>query len=85
MLVVSPLDIIKTFQKLLIYPLEPHKTRCVPHTLIGISELTLASYRLHTGSAKYLFFEYTLKKTTEYFLKFLFLFESTVLPLNNGK
>ena len=25
------------------------------------------------------------KKTTEYFLKFLFLFESTILPFNNGK
>ena len=25
------------------------------------------------------------KKTTEYFLKFLFLFESTILPVNNGK
>ena len=34
---------------------------------------------LHTGSAKYLFLENALKKTTEYFLKFLFLFESTIL------
>ena len=25
------------------------------------------------------------KKTTEYFLKFLFLFESTILPVNNEK
>ena len=32
------------------------------------------------GSAKYLFLE-----TTEYFLKFIFLFESTNLPVNNGK
>ena len=27
------------------------------------------------------FFENTLKKTTEYFVKFLFLFESTILPV----
>ena len=25
------------------------------------------------------------KETTEYFLKFLFLFENTILPVNNGK
>ena len=29
--------------------------------------------------------ENALKKTTEYFLKFNFLFESTILPVNNGK
>ena len=29
------------------------------------------------------FLENALKKTTEYFLKFLFLFESTILPVNN--
>ena len=38
-----------------------------------------------TGSAKYPFFENALKKATEYFLKFLFLFESTILPVKNGK
>ena len=33
-----------------------------------------------------LFFEKCFKKkTTEYFLKFLCLFESTILPVNNGK
>ena len=38
-----------------------------------------------TGSAKYLsFLESALKKTTQYFLKFLFLFESTILTVNNG-
>ena len=31
------------------------------------------------------FFEKCFKKTTKYFLKFLFLFESTILPVNNGK
>ena len=31
------------------------------------------------------FIEYALKKTTEHFLKFLFLFESPILPVNNGK
>ena len=32
----------------------------------------------------FLFFEKCFKKTTEYFLKFLFLFASTILPVNNG-
>ena len=36
-----------------------------------------------TGSAKYIFFWKMLKKTIEYFLKFLFLFQSTILPVNN--
>ena len=31
------------------------------------------------------FLENAFKKTTEYFLKFLFLFESTILPVNNEK
>ena len=40
----------------------------------------------NTGSSKkLLFFLNALKKTTEYFLNFLLLFESTILPLNNGK
>ena len=34
---------------------------------------------------KYLFFGKYFKKTSEYFLKFLFLFEITMLPVNNGK
>ena len=38
-----------------------------------------------TASAKYLFLEKALKKTTIYFLKFLSLFKSTILPVNNGK
>ena len=29
--------------------------------------------------------ENALKKTTKYFSRFLFLFESTILPVNNGK
>ena len=38
------------------------------------------------GSVKYLFFLKMLKKKLlNIFLKFLFLFESTMLPLNNGK
>ena len=44
-----------------------------------------AMLRKYIGSAKYRFFENGLKKTTEYFRKFLFLFESTILPVNNGK
>ena len=44
------------------------------------------SIKLFIGSVKYPFLENTLKKkTTEYFLKFLFLFESTILTVNNGK
>ena len=38
----------------------------------------------HIGSTKYLFYGKCFKKTTEYFLKF-FLFQSTILPVNNGK
>ena len=41
--------------------------------------------RVYTGSAKYLFFGKCFKKTTEYFLKFLFSLESTILSVNNGK
>ena len=32
----------------------------------------------------FFFLENALKKTTEYFLKFIFLFESTILPVNSG-
>ena len=40
----------------------------------------------YKGFANYLFFGKCLrKKATEYFLKFLFLFESTILAVNNGK
>ena len=40
----------------------------------------------NTVFAKYSFFgKYFKNKATEYFLKFLFLFESTVLPVNNEK
>ena len=40
----------------------------------------------NTGFAKFLFFGKCFKRTTtEYFLKFIFLFESTILPVNNGK
>ena len=41
---------------------------------------------MYIWSAKIPFFWKILKKkSTEYFLKFLFLFESTILPANNGK
>ena len=33
----------------------------------------------------FFFLENAKKETPEYFLKFLFLFESTILPFNNGK
>ena len=37
------------------------------------------------GPPNAFFLENALKKATEYFLKYLFLFESTILPVNNGK
>ena len=37
------------------------------------------------GPPNTFFLENALKKTTEYFLKFLFLFERTILSINNGK
>ena len=37
------------------------------------------------GPLNNFFLENALEKTTEYFLNFLFLFESTMLPFNNGK
>ena len=44
-------------------------------------------FKLHflKGVRQKPFFENALKKTTEYFLKFLFLFESTIFPVINGK
>ena len=40
----------------------------------------------NTGPAKYFFCGKCFKKrTTEYFLKFLFLFECAILPVNTGK
>ena len=41
--------------------------------------------RLYRVRQKPFFLENDLKKTTKYFLKFLSLFESTILPVNNGK
>ena len=40
---------------------------------------------VYKGSANTFFLENALKKTTKYFPKFLFLFESAILPFNNGK
>ena len=37
------------------------------------------------GPPNTFFLENALKKSTEYFLKFLFLFENTILPVNNRK
>ena len=37
------------------------------------------------GPSNIFFLENGLKKTIEYFLKFLFLFEITILPVNNGR
>ena len=47
----------------------------------------LESQRTYTGPPNtfFCFLENGLKKATEYFLKFLFLFESTILPVNNCK
>ena len=41
---------------------------------------------VHTqGPPNTYFFENVLKKTNEYFLKYFFLFESTILPVNKVK
>ena len=47
------------------------------HVVIEIGDI-----RHCTESAKYLFFGKCFKNTIEYFLKFLFLFESTILAVN---
>ena len=48
--------------------------------------MEIQSYRLLLkGPPNTFFLENALKINTEYFLKFLFLFESTILPVNNGK
>ena len=39
----------------------------------------------HDSTKSNFFLEIALKTTAEYFLKFAFLFESTILPVNNGK
>ena len=53
----------------------------------GVAMTNNVCMYVYKGSAKHLFFffEKCFKKTTEVFLKFLFLFESTILPFNNGK
>ena len=43
------------------------------------------THNLLQGPPNNFFLENALKKTTEYFLKFRFLFESTILPVNNEK
>ena len=40
---------------------------------------------VHPPNIFYFFWENALKNTTKYFLKFLFLFESTILPVSNEK
>ena len=40
-------------------------------------------YKVH--QITFCFWKMIKKKTTEYFLKFLFLFESTILSVRNGK
>ena len=50
--------------------------------VLAVIDFILNAYK---GSAKYLFLENVLKKITEYFLKFLFLFENTILLINDGK
>ena len=54
--------------------------------IIWIHFILCAPY-ICTGSAKFFFFffENVFKNTTEYFLKFLLLFESTIPPVNSGK
>ena len=53
--------------------------------VISIDSQQICSLSPSAGSETYFFLENALKKSTEYFLKFLFLFESTILPVNSGK
>ena len=46
--------------------------------------ITVRRLATYIGFAKYLFWENALKNQLNIF-KFLFLFESTILPVNNGK
>ena len=52
---------------------------------VATSKANICREKGSNGSTNTFFLENALKKTTEYFLKFLFLFESTILPINNGK
>ena len=48
--------------------------------------VVLGNYSNNYRQTPFFFLENSLKKkTTEYFFKFLFLFETTILPVNNGK
>ena len=49
-----------------------------------LKELTIQILIYRVRQITFSFLKYY-KKTTEYFLKFLSLFESTILPVNNGK
>ena len=54
--------------------------------IICLDQLELGLYDYYVGSPQITsFFGKCFKKTTEYFLKFLFLIKSTLLPVNNGK
>ena len=61
----------------------------ISKSIIKISFKVLLCYiflvLLNIGSSNTFFLANALKKTTEYFLQLLFLFESTILPVNNGK
>ena len=57
---------------------------CVNNFKCNIQNL-VAFRRFNYRVRQILFLENALKKPAEYFLKFLFLFESTILPVNNGK
>ena len=46
---------------------------------------TVEKLQIIQGLSNNFFFLENVKKTGEYFLKFLFLFESTFVPINNGK
>ena len=65
-----------------------NKTLDVKVTWVYFCSLTFILHFLNhssIGSAKYLFFGKCFKETTEYYLKFLFLFKSIILPVNKGK
>ena len=57
------------------------KTKNIPLTISTLRAI-ITTYRYSIHQIPFL--ENALKKTTEYFLKFLFLFESTIFPVNKN-
>ena len=61
------------------------ETACRLLRLYHTSRSHIVSYNGTCSVSGTFFLENALKKTTEYLLKFLYLFKSLILPVNNGK